>query len=182
MREVPLTKLPALAAAVAVAVAATLLVAPVATRAVPAAGASSVLPPSPQSPSAEVLMQADRDFAADVAAGGAAAWASWFAADGAMIQPGLGEVRGRSAILAAMEALDDPQFSLAWTPERADIAASGDLGWTTGGYVSEGVAPDGSARRSEGRYVSIWRLQADGSWKVVMDLGNPVGPPPASSR
>jgi hypothetical protein len=122
----------------------------------------------PQHPPAEVaspsvLMDADRAFAAAVRDGGVEAWVSWFATDGAQ-----------------MAGLDDPSVSLSWEPLRADIAASGDLGWTTGTYVSEGTAPDGSVSRSEGRYVSIWRLQGDGSWKVVMDLGNPTGPRPGS--
>jgi ketosteroid isomerase-like protein len=67
---------------------------------------------------------------------------------------------------------------LQWEPERADIAASGDLGWTTGRFVSEGPGPDGTTVRVEGIYVSIWRLQPDGTWKVVMDLGNPVSESP----
>lgn len=127
-----------------------------------------------QASSPEVLMQADRDFAAAVAQGGADAWASWFAEDGAIIQPQVGEIRGRDEIRTFMAVLDDPDVSLRWQPDRADIAASGDLGWTTGHYVSESGAVDGVPQRSEGLYVSIWRRQADGSWKVVMDLGNPI--------
>lgn len=127
-----------------------------------------------QQTAATVLMEADRAFAAAVAEGGADAWASWFAEDGAMVQPGVGEVRGRESVRAVVAALDAPGVSLQWEPERADIAASGDLGWTTGRFVSEGPGPDGATARSEGIYVSIWRLQADGTWKVVMDLGNPV--------
>lgn len=129
--------------------------------------------PTP-APDPSVLMTADRAFAADVARGGSTAWASWFAPDGAMIQPGVGEISGRNAIEARMASLDSPAVSLRWEPRRADIAASGDLGWTTGSWVSEAPGPI----RSEGLYVSIWRKQADGSWKVVMDLGNPVEPAP----
>jgi ketosteroid isomerase-like protein len=123
-------------------------------------------------------MEADRAFAADVREGGSEAWASWFAEDGAMVRPGDGEVRGREAVRTAMAGLDAPGVSLQWEPDRAEIAASGDLGWTTGSFVSEGPGPDGEIVRGEGRYVSIWRLQEDGSWKVVMDLGNPTGQPP----
>lgn len=133
--------------------------------------------PGQRAPMAEVLMQADRDFAADVAEGGADAWASWFAQDGAIIQPGAGEISGRAAIREFMRVLDDPNFSLRWEPDRADIAASGDLGWTTGHYVSESIGPDGTPQRAEGLYVSIWRRQVDGTWKVVMDLGNPIDTP-----
>ena len=117
------------------------------------------------------LLQADREFADDVADGGADAWAAWFAEDGAMIREGTGEIRGRAAIRDAVSYLDQPGITLTWDPDRADIAASGDLGWTTGTYTFR-AAPDAAASR--GRYVSIWRKQTDDSWRVVMDLGVPV--------
>jgi ketosteroid isomerase-like protein len=123
-------------------------------------------------PNPSVLMQADRAFAADVAGGGADAWAAWFAEDGAMIQEGAGEIRGRDAIRSAVAYLDQPGPSLTWAPTRADIAASGDLGWTTGTWEVRS-SPD-AAPSGRGLYVSIWRKQPDGSWKVVMDLGNPL--------
>jgi ketosteroid isomerase-like protein len=132
---------------------------------------------APEQTSSDVLMEADRAFYAAVAEGGADAWASWFAEDGAVVQEGVGEIRGREAIRAAAAFLDVPGVSLQWEPVRADIAASGDLGWTTGRFVSEGPGPDGTTARAEGIYVSIWRLQSDGTWKVVMDLGNPVTVP-----
>jgi ketosteroid isomerase-like protein len=132
-------------------------------------------PPVPADPS--VLMDADRAFAAAVAQGGTEAWVSWFAPDGSQIQPGSGEIMGHDALRTLMAGLDDPNFTLSWKPLRADIAASGDLGWTTGSYTSEGIGPDGEPRRGQGRYVTIWRKAADGSWKVVMDLGNPTESP-----
>jgi len=38
------------------------------------------------------------------------------------------------------------------------------------------VTPDGERR---GKYITIWRKQADGRWKVAADLGNqgPLAPP-----
>lgn len=137
-------------------------------------------PPEPTSaPDASVLMEADRAFAADVEKAGTDAWVSWFAEEGAQIQPGMGEVSGHDAIRELMVGLDDPNLSLTWEPLRADIAASGDLGWTTGTYVSESTDAEGNVSRGQGRYVTIWRKQADGSWKVVMDLGNPTSAPGA---
>jgi ketosteroid isomerase-like protein len=140
-------------------------------------GSYAGAPADAAAPDPTQLMQADRDFAAAVADGGSAAWASWFAEDGAMIQPGVGEITGRDAILARMAGLDDPEVHLRWEPLRADIADSGDLGWTTGTYVSESPGEDGEVVRGEGRYVTIWRRAEDGSWKVVMDLGNPATAP-----
>ncbi len=137
------------------------------------AGCAAEAPPA----NPNVLMEADRAFDAAVAEGGSEAWGGWFAEDGALVQEGRGEIRGRIQVREAVAFLDIPDASLRWTPTRADIAASGDLGWTTGTYVSESPGPAGETRRAEGVYVSIWRLQADGSWKVVMDLGNPIDPP-----
>lgn len=121
-----------------------------------------------------VLLEADRAFAAAVAEGGRDAWVAWFTDDGAQIQPGRGEVRGQDALRELMAGLDDPNYELAWKPHRAEISAAGDLGWTTGSYRSRGIGPDGTPREVQGRYVTIWRRQPDGSYKVVMDLGNPV--------
>jgi len=147
---------------------------PIAVPALLIAAACAQPASPPPVPDPQVLMEADRAFAAAVAEGGTEAWVSWFADDGAQITPGAGEIRGHEAIRENMAGLDDPNYSLRWEPLRADIAASGDLGWTTGSYVSEGIGADGQAKRGQGRYVSIWRKQADGTWKVVMDLGNPT--------
>src|SRR5262245_42127170 len=56
---------------------------------------------------------------------------------------------------------------LTWEPEFADIAASGDLGYTTGPYESK---PPGQAS-SFGHYVTLWKKQKDGRWKIAVDYG-----------
>jgi ketosteroid isomerase-like protein len=76
----------------------------------------------------------------------------------------------------------DPAYPalLAWTPEFAEVASSGELGYTTGPYRNapgRGAEPD-----RFGHYVSIWKKQADGAWKVVLDIGiqhDAPPPPPA---
>lgn len=85
-------------------------------------------------------------------------------------------MRGADSLRALMAYLDEPGTKLTWEPTRAQIAALADLGWTTGTYESETQGSDGQIRRSRGRYVTVWRKQDDGSWKVVMDLGNPTSP------
>ncbi len=60
---------------------------------------------------------------------------------------------------------------LTWRPTFADIARAGDLGYTTGPYE---LVPGGrgAAAPQYGHYVTVWRIQPDGSWKVVIDVGN----------
>jgi ketosteroid isomerase-like protein len=62
---------------------------------------------------------------------------------------------------------------LFWWPVYADIAASGDFGWTTGPAI---WGPDKSTREAKGGgyYSSVWRKNAAGEWKVLADMGSAV--------
>jgi ketosteroid isomerase-like protein len=62
--------------------------------------------------------------------------------------------------------------SLSWQPVYASVAASRDLGFTIGEYTSTGRGPTGAAVQRFGKYLTIWRLQGDGTWKFVVDGGN----------
>ena len=122
------------------------------------------------------LLAADRRFAAEVAAaeGGERAriWAGWFAPDGRQLVPAA-VVTGPAAILGLMApAFADPGFSLLWDP---DLAAGTDpWGWTSGRYVSTRPSAEGPVTR-EGRYLTVWQRQPDGTWKVAVDTGVPDG-------
>jgi ketosteroid isomerase-like protein len=123
-------------------------------------------------------MEADRAFDRTTAERGVEGWVSFFADDGAMIQAGVGEIRGLEEIRRSMAGAFQGR-SLRWGPLRADVSSSGDLGYTVGTYEARGPAgPEGEPQVARGMYVSIWKKQSDGRWKVVMDLGNPVELPP----
>lgn len=126
---------------------------------------------------AEVLKQADVDFAKATAEKGIEGWVSYFAEDGMQVTPE-GNIRGHAAIREYMgPAFANPDFALAWKPTAADISQSGDLGYTTGTYESHGKDAQGKAVVRTGRYVTIWKKQPDGKWRVVVDIGNPDAPP-----
>ena len=122
------------------------------------------------------LMEADRAFNRATQERGADGWVSFFDADGAMILEGVGEIDGLDSIGEAMGGVfSSPGVSLTWEPVRAHASADGTLGFTVGSYESTSVGSDGESAVGHGLYVSIWRRQSDGSWKVMMDLGNPTG-------
>ena len=128
---------------------------------------------------ANVLLKADADFDQAVAEKRAGAWVAAFAPDGIMFRGGE-VVQGPAAILELMgPSFADTSFSLRWTPVHADIAASGDLGYTYGTYESKSPGADGKPVVRTGMYVTIWKKQPDGSWKVVVDLGS-ANPRPVS--
>jgi len=71
--------------------------------------------------------------------------------------------------------LDDKNNRLTWSPVGADISASSDLGYTWGSYEFRAKGKDGSAKVEHGKYLTVWKKQADGNWKVAVDMGN-AGP------
>lgn len=127
------------------------------------------------------LTRADSIFAQETARDRAAGWARHFAPNGVMVHPG-GTIEGRAAIRDAMtRAFADTSFVLSWTPTTATASPDGRLGYTVGRYESRRRNADGSVARETGTYVTIWGRQADGTWQVVLDIGNPDPPPPSGS-
>jgi ketosteroid isomerase-like protein len=88
---------------------------------------------------------------------------------------------GKSAIkdfAAAVEA----NFRLArFDVAVSDVRIDGNVAWTRGEYTSEfvskasGTSPWGV---ENGKFLLIWQRQADGSWKIVLDMGNSNGTRP----
>ncbi|MES2275624.1 MAG: DUF4440 domain-containing protein [Bacteroidota bacterium] len=58
---------------------------------------------------------------------------------------------------------------LLWEPAFAGIAASGDIGFTTGPWQFKRTMQDTAI--ASGIFTSVWRKQADGSWKNIVDMG-----------
>jgi len=128
------------------------------------------------------IRKAELDFAAASKARGADAWAEVFADSGVQMEPGHNYV-GKEAVRALMAPnLADTTRLLSWTPTSVEVSSSGDLGYTVGRWELGPRA--GGPVTVRGSYVTIWRKQADGSWKVVLDGGNsdPAPAPAAASR
>jgi ketosteroid isomerase-like protein len=158
-------------------------VAPVAVAAGhPAAGspAAGSAPAAVKTAAAEraALIALDAHFSDEVAAKGFAAFDDFFADDAVYLPTFEPRVEGKKAIMESFRPLfDDHTIKLTWIPLRAEVAASGELGWTTGSYELTRLDEQGVPHVRRGKYVTIWRRQADGSWRAVLDGGNPDSPP-----
>ena len=76
-----------------------------------------------------------------------------------------------------------PGFSVKWQPTKVEAARSGDLGYAWGTYELTANDPKGNPMTDRGKYVEVWKKQADGSWKAIVDTFNsdlPAAPPPPS--
>ncbi len=65
-----------------------------------------------------------------------------------------------------------PDFKLVWHPEKVGVAHSGELGYTSGTYDWSYKDASGKAMADKGKYLTVWKKQADGSWKVLFDMFN----------
>ena len=121
---------------------------------------------------ANFLRQLEVDFMKAATERGSQGYMSYYADDAAELPNGAEILQGKDDIAKTMGFLDQKDNHLTWTPVYADMAASGDLGYTYGTYEFRSKDKDGKPTVSYGKYASIWKKQRDGNWKVVLDMGN----------
>lgn len=124
----------------------------------------------------EAILNADREFDAQTAERGVDGWVSFFAKGGCMHVSSGETIVGHDAIREAMTPFfADPANSLRWQPASATMMIPGSVGFTTGPFQNRSRGEDGEIVETTGSYVSVWKKQEDGSWKVVFDTGENDG-------
>lgn len=121
-------------------------------------------------PGKVLLFDLDARFAKDVLQRGGVAFADWFAPDGVALNNGQAPLEGLVAI--AKSANWDPKvYQLTWTTTDAQMGPSGDMGYTWGHFEGHSKDAAGNPIVTSGRYITVWRKEKDGSWKVALDAG-----------
>ncbi len=89
-------------------------------------------------------------------------------------------VTGRAAIMAAFKGMAaDPKFSLTFSSTKVEVAKSGELAYSSGTYTLTLSDPKTKKLLTDkGQYATVFKKQADSSWKAVVDVAN-SNPPPA---
>lgn len=112
------------------------------------------------------LLEAERAFArASLDKGMKESFLRFLAEESVLFRPG--PVDGRKWIA------DHPATpgTLSWEPTFAEISRAGDLGYTSGPWEYKEARPD-APPPAYGHFMSIWRREAKGTWRVALDLGN----------
>ncbi len=89
----------------------------------------------------------------------------FYADDAAVYAPGIPMVVGKDALKTVFTGMTFTKVRV--TSLNAEVAAAGDVGYTTGTFevqVNDHTEP--------GKYVTVWKKAADGSWKIVQDMFN----------
>lgn len=126
---------------------------------------------------AAAILKADADFAASVAERNRDRFLD-FVADVTTFNGGTAaETHGRSAVWEDWKDFFDPGGpTLTWTPTGSSVIGAGDLGFTTGRSLFRAKGRDGTMTERSGEYLTVWRKQRDGSWKVIFDTGSTLAP------
>jgi ketosteroid isomerase-like protein len=91
-------------------------------------------------------------------------------------------MKGRDAIRAAWAGMvADPNFKLDFSAERVDVAKDGEMAYTRGPYQLTVSNPKTKKPVTDkGTYLTVFKKQADGSWKAVEDFtASEIPPAPA---
>jgi uncharacterized protein (TIGR02246 family) len=123
--------------------------------------------------SAKALAKLDDDWSKAAAAKDVDRVASFYAEDAIAYPPNEPVAAGRAAARKVWAAyFADKSFAISWKTTHAEVAKSGDLGYTTGTYEDSFKGPDGKQVTETGKYVCIWKKQKDGTWKAIHDTWN----------
>jgi len=91
-----------------------------------------------------------------------------FLADEAIFFGSKSVLRGKSAVADGWRKyFEGPAAPFSWGPERVEVLDSGTLA------MSSGPVNDPASGERVSTFNSVWRREADGTWKIVLDNGCP---------
>jgi len=99
---------------------------------------------------------------------------SFYVDDAMVLSPKVPLIQGKGTIRqrwTQMFAIPGP--GLTFTTGDVEVARSDDLAWEHGAYEFATTDKKGKSTTERGKYITIWKKQADGSWKVAADMDNP---------
>ena len=127
---------------------------------------------NPNEPATDAVNRTAQEILAALQAKDEAKVASYYASDAVLATPGRPAVRGGEAVSKAIrDDLADANFKLSVSDEKTEVAASGDLAYRRVALKVTYTNPQTKqAENAAATNLTIFRKQADGSWKVVEDF------------
>ncbi len=122
----------------------------------------------------EAAIRAAEDEALKIAqAKDAERWASVYADDARVFPPNALLVTGKEAIRKLFaELFASPGFEIDWEVTRVEVSRAGDLGYVVGTHKVTVNDAEGNPVTDRGKWIAIWKKQADGTWKCIEDIWN----------
>jgi len=132
-------------------------------------------PEAPVDPAAlrDAIQAREKEWSAAYLAGNAAGVAALYTEDGATVPPSGDWFRGRDGITKTMQAQFDTVAVTAREDITDEVIPAGEYAVEIGHYSYQGTSKtDKSPRSASGRYMVLWRKDADGVWRLHRDIGS----------
>ena len=108
---------------------------------------------------------------------------SYYAESAVVMPPNASAATTKESIRSAWkEMLTTPGAAISWKTTKVEVAKAGDLAYVSGTYEETMTDASGKPVKDRGKYVEIFKKQADGTWKVVADIWNSDLPAPVPSE
>lgn len=98
---------------------------------------------------------------------------AYYSEDAIVLPPNAASANTKEAIRNVWkDLLASPGLVISWRPRRVELANSRDMGWVSGTYRLILYGPDGKPINDRGKYLEVWKRQADGNWKCTAHMWN----------
>jgi uncharacterized protein (TIGR02246 family) len=97
---------------------------------------------------------------------------SYYSDDASLLAPNAPIASDKQGIRASWASLLTPDTSLTWQADKVEVARSGDLAYVMGVYQMTSKDARGKPTSDTGKFVEVWKKQADGKWKTSVDIFN----------
>lgn len=122
----------------------------------------------------EKLLQLSREWSQVASTGDVEKTLSYWADNAYMVSAGQAPLKGKQAIRKMVEeSFKMPGFRISWQPQTVEVSESGDMAYLIENSQTSFTDSTGKLVTLNNKAVSIWRKQADGSWKNVVDISTP---------
>lgn len=127
----------------------------------------------------DAVKAADASFQQAIAAKDLDKIMSFYADDAVLMPAAKPLLTGKAAITNEWkELLAIPAFQNASKLTQVVVSRSSDMAYTRGSYETRLMGENGQLVTEPGKWLSVWRKQPDGSWRVAIDTYNTDIPPP----
>src|SRR6185295_1136760 len=122
---------------------------------------------------AAAIRTLDEQWSATAARNDLEGTVAFYSDDAVLLPPNAPIATDRKSIRESWAGLLGPNSAVSWKVSKVEVAKSGELGYLYGTYSLSIQDPKGGPPvRGTGKLVEIWKKQADGKWKCIVDTYN----------
>jgi uncharacterized protein (TIGR02246 family) len=120
----------------------------------------------------EAIDSANSKFTDAMKRGDTTTMAANYSDDAIVMMPNVELWRGRDAVRKGFAGFVSQGPVKEFKGKTEDVMVAGDVAVETGTYEMTVQPKGGKEIKDKGKYITVWKRQADGSWKIVRDINN----------